>query len=333
MRKKLVATLSVLAGSVLVLGGCANTASNGGGSSDGGAAADYPTGPIELVVAWSAGGGTDVMARAFAQSAEEHLGVPINVVNKPGSSGAVGWGEIAHSTEPDGSTLTLVSPEIGFMEEQGLYDFGLDDFTLITLINQDPAALAVKADAPWDTLEEFLEDARANPGSISVGNSGPGLAWDLATTAIEMEADVELTHVPYDGAATAVQAVLGGTLDAMTFSIGEVRAQVDSGEMKVLALADEERLEALPDVPTFTEEGYDVVTGTFRGVAGPAGMDPEIVSTLNDAFVDMAEEDVFVDVMNNNSFGIRVMETDEFQPFFENAREMYVDLLNAGTEK
>ncbi len=332
MRKNLVATLSVLAGSVLVLGGCANTASNGGDSS-GDSTTDYPSGPIELVVAWSAGGGTDVMARAFAQSAEEHLGVPINVVNKPGSSGAVGWGEIAHSTEPDGSTLTLVSPEIGFMEEQGLYDFGLDDFTLITLINQDPAALAVKADAPWDTLEEFLEDARANPGTISVGNSGPGLAWDLATTAIEMEADVELTHVPYDGAATAVQAVLGGTLDAMSFSIGEVRAQVESGEMKVLALADEERLEALPDVPTFTEEGYDVVTGTFRGVAGPADMDPEVVSILNDAFVDMAEEDVFVDVMNNNSFGIRVMETDEFQPFFEDAREMYVDLLNAGAEK
>jgi tripartite-type tricarboxylate transporter receptor subunit TctC len=103
--------------------------------------------------------------------------------------------------------------------------------------------------------------------------------------------------------------------------------------MKVLALADEERLEALPDVPTFTEEGYDVVTGTFRGVAGPAGMDPEIVSTLNAAFVEMAEEDVFVDVMTNNSFGIRVMETDEFQPFFEDARDIYVDLLNAGKDK
>jgi len=334
MRVKLIATLSVLAGSVLVLGGCANTASNAGGSSgDTGAAADYPSGPIELVVAWSAGGGTDVMARAFAQSAEDHLGVPVNVVNKPGSSGAVGWGEIAHSTEPDGQTLTLVSPEIGFMEEQGLYDFGLDDFSLITLINQDPAALAVKADAPWNTLEEFLEDARANPGTLSVGNSGPGLAWDLATTAIELEADVELTHVPYDGAATAVQAVLGDTLDAMSFSIGEVRAQVESGEMKVLAIAENERLEALPDIPTFTEQGYDVVTGTFRGVAGPAGMDPEVVSILNDAFVDMAEEDVFVDVMNNNSFGIRVMETDEFQPFFESARDMYIDLLNAQTEK
>ena len=219
MRRKLAATLSVFAASALVLTGCADTATTGGGNtSDGGSSGDadgYPTGPIELVVAWSAGGGTDIMARAFAQSAEEHLGVPINVVNKEGSSGAVGWGEIAHSTEPDGYTITLVSPEIGFMEEQGLYDFGLDDFSLITLINEDPAALAVKADAPWDTLEEFLEDARSDPGSLSVGNSGPGLAWDLATTAIETEADVELTHVPYDGAATAVQAVLGGP-DALT---------------------------------------------------------------------------------------------------------------------
>ncbi|MGO2187655.1 MAG: tripartite tricarboxylate transporter substrate binding protein [Microbacterium gubbeenense] len=333
MRRKFITAVGVLALSGAALAGCADTASNQGGGSteEGGSsgAADFPNGPIELVVAWSAGGGTDVMARAFAQSAEDHLGVPVNVVNKPGSSGAVGWGEIAHSTEPDGQTLTIVSPEIGFMEEQGLYDFGLDDFTLITLINQDPAALAVKADAPWDTLEEFLEDARSNPGDISIGNSGPGLAWDLATTAIEMESDTEFTHVPYDGAATAVQAVLGGTLDAMTFSIGEVSAQVEAGEMKVLALAQEDRLDALPDVPTFIEEGYDVDTGTFRGIAGPAGMDPEVVEILNDAFVDMAEEDVFVDVMESNSFGIRVMPTDEFQPFFEDARDLYVDLLNA----
>jgi len=333
MRRRIITTVSVLALSGMALAGCADTASNQGGGADGngssGGAEGYPSGPIELVVAWSAGGGTDVMTRAFAQSAEEHLGVPINVVNKPGSSGAVGWGEIAHSTDPDGLTLTVVSPEIGFMEEQGLYDFGLDDFTLITLINQDPAALAVSADAPWDTLEEFLEDARSRPGEISIGNSGPGLAWDLATTAIEMESDTEFTHVPYDGAATAVQAVLGDTLDAMTFSIGEVSAQVEAGEMKVLALAQEERLDALPDVPTFIEEGYEVDTGTFRGIAGPAGMDPEAVSILNDGFVDMAEEDVFVDVMENNSFGIRVMPTDEFQPFFEDARELYVDLLNA----
>lgn len=330
MRIKLAGAAALVAATALALAACADTASrnNGGTSDDGGGASDFPSKPISTVVAWSAGGGTDVMTRAFAQAAEEHLGQPMNVVNKPGSSGAVGWGEIAHSTEPDGYNLTIVSPEIGFMEEQGLYDFGLDDFTLITLINEDPAALAVKADAPWDTFEEFVADAQANPGEISVGNSGPGLAWDLATTAIEREADVEVTHVPYDGAATAVQAVLGGTLDAMSFSIGEVRAQVDAGEMKVLGIALDERLEALPDIPTFAEQGYDVVIGTFRGMAGPAGMDPEVVSALNDAFVKMAEEDVFVDVMENNSFGIRVMGTEEFQEFFEGAREMYVDLLN-----
>lgn len=329
MHRKLKAGLGLAAATTLVLAGCADTASineTGGGDS-----ADYPSGPVELVVAWSAGGGTDIMARAFAQGSEDHLGVTMNVVNKPGSSGAVGWGEIAHSTQPNGQTLTIVSPEIGFMDEQGLYDFGLQDFTLITLINEDPAALAVSADAPWDTLEDFLEDARENPDTISVGNSGPGLVWDLATTAIERAADVELVHVPYDGAATAAQAVLGGTLDAMTFSVGEVSAQVEAGEMKVLALAQESRLESMPDIPTFQEEGYDVTIGTFRGIAGPAGMDPDVVSTLNEAFVNMAEEDLFVEVMQNNNFGIRVMSTDEFQPFFGNAREMYVDLLTDET--
>lgn len=328
MRIKFLTAAAVTAATCLVLASCADTATTGSGDEGSGdAAPDYPTKPIENVVAWSAGGGTDVMTRAFALAAEEHLGQPMNVVNKPGSSGAVGWGEIAYATEPDGYTLTVVSPEIGFMEKQGLYDFGLDDFTLITMMNQDPAALAVKADAPWNTFEEFVADAQANPGSISVGNSGPGLAWDLATTAIERESDIEVTHVPYDGAATAAQAVLGGTLDAMSFSIGEVRAQVEAGEMKVLGIALEDRLEALPDVPTFTEQGFDVQIGTFRGIAGPAGMDPEVVSTLNDAFVEMAKEDAFVDVMEGNSFGINVKETEEFQAFFEDARELYVDLL------
>lgn len=313
-----------LATGALVLGACAEQ----GGTSEGGdSATDYPEQSVEMVVAWAAGGGTDVMTRAFAQGASEQLGQSINVVNQPGSSGAVGWGEIAHNTDPDGYTLTIVSPEVGFMEEQGLYDFGLDDFTLITMINEDPAALAVRADAPWQTLDDFIADAQARPGEITVGNSGPGLAWDLATTDIERTTDIEVTHVPYDGSASAVQAVLGGDLDAMTFSIGEVRAQVEAGEMRVLGLAAEGRLDALPDVPTFAEQGHDVVIGTFRGLAGPAGMDPEVVSTLNDAFIEMAEAELFVDVMQSNSFGIRVMPTDEFQAFFEDAREMYADLL------
>lgn len=327
MRTTTLRVVTVVA-AALTLASCADTATNGGG--DAGSAEGYPDKPIEMIVAWSSGGGTDIMTRAFAQSAEEVLGQPINVVNKPGSSGGVGWGEIAHSTAPDGYTLTVVSPEIGFMEQQGLYDFGLDDFTLITLINEDPAALAVKADAPWDTFEEFVADAKANPGTITLGNSGPGLAWDLSTTAIEREAGIEVTHVPYDGAATAVQAILGGTLDGMTFSIGEVRAQVEAGEMKVLGIATGERLEALPDIPTFAEQGYDVEIGTFRGLAGPAGMDEEVVKTLNDAFVEMADKDGFVEVMESNSFGINVMPTEEFQPFFESARDMYSDLLETG---
>ncbi|MEQ3553359.1 tripartite tricarboxylate transporter substrate binding protein [Pseudonocardia nematodicida] len=318
------AAVGLLAALTLSLSACAQTPGSGGGAADG----DYPGQPVSMVVAWSAGGGTDIMTRAFAQSAPDHLGQQINVVNKPGSSGAIGWGEIARSTEPDGYTLTIVSPEISFLREQGLYDFGLEDFTLITMINQDPAALAVRADAPWNTVEEFVVAAQAEPGGLSIGNSGPGLAWDLATAAIEREAGIEVTRVPYDGAAAAAQAVLGGDLDAMSFSIGEVAAQVAAGEMKVLGLAAPERLDTLPDVPTFTEQGYDVEIGTFRGLAGPAGMDPATVATLNDAFVAMADEPGFTEVMNSNSFGIDVRPTEEFQSFFTESSELYVDLLD-----
>ncbi|OSY36239.1 tripartite-type tricarboxylate transporter receptor subunit TctC [Pseudonocardia autotrophica] len=327
MRTGRTAAAGLLAALTLTLASCAQTPGSGGGEADG----DYPSKPVSMVVAWSAGGGTDIMTRAFTQSAAEHLGQQMNVVNKPGSSGAIGWGEIARSTAADGYTLSIVSPEISFLREQGLYDFGLEDFTLITMINQDPAALAVRADAPWDTVEEFVTAAKAEPAGLSIGNSGPGLAWDLATAAIEREADIEVTRVPYDGAAAAAQAVLGGDLDAMSFSIGEVSAQVAAGEMKVLGVASAERLETLPELPTFTEQGYDVEIGTFRGVAGPAGMDPAVVSTLNDAFVAMADEPGFVDVMNSNSFGIDVRPTAEFQQFFEESSELYVDLLQDGS--
>jgi len=326
MRKGLL-TAAVLASSALVLTGCATVEAPPNESGAGSQGTDYPTKPISLVVAWSAGGGTDIMSRAYAQGAKEHLGQTMNVVNKPGGSGAVGWGEIAHSTEPDGYTLSIVSPEIGFLREQGLYDFGLEDFTLITLINEDSAVLAVPADAKWNTLDDFIKDAKANPDTISIGNSGPGLVWDLATTAIERAADITLTHVPYDGAAGAVQAVLGGSIGGMTFSLGEVSSQVKAGDMKILAIAGDERNESFPDVPTFDELGYDVKIGTFRGIAGPAGMDPAVVSKLNEAFVKMAEEETFTSVMNNNNFGIRVMPTDEFNDFFGDASELYKSLL------
>lgn len=327
MRKQLSAIAAMLMASSMSLMACSSQNSNTDTPAGNSGKAAYPTAPITMVVAWSAGGGTDIMTRAFAQGAQTHLGQQIKVVNKPGSSGAIGWGEIAHSTKADGYTLTIVSPEIGFMREKGLYDFGLENFTLITLINEDPAALAVRADAPWKTVEEFVAAARATPGSISVGNSGPGLVWDLATTAIERSAKIQLTHVPYDGAATASQAVLGGTLDAMTFSVGEVSPLVAAGKMKVLGLAAEKRLDALPNIPTLKEKGFDVQIGTFRGIAGPDGMDPKTVSILNDAFIKMAKEKTFVDVMTKNNYGINVMPTAEFQPFFKNASGMYGELL------
>lgn len=326
--KKILTALALTAGIGLAITGC--TADNGGGGSADGSTppeSSYPEKAVSLVVAWGAGGGTDLQARKLVESANTHLGVPVNVVNKPGGSGAVGWGEIAHTQNPDGYTVSIVSPEIGYQRDMGLFDFGLENFTLITMFNEDPSALAVRADAPWNNLEEFL--AAGKEKTLRVGTAGPGIVWDLAATGIEEEGGITFNHVPYDGAAGAIQAVLGDQVDAMTFSLGEVAAQVKAGEMKVLALAADERNAGFPEVQTFKEQGMDLVVGTFRGVAGPAGMDPEHVKVLNEAFTKMANEASFVEFMDSNSFGVNVKETDEFNTFFGSASELYSKLLAA----
>lgn len=320
-------TAALLGAVGLAVSGCSADSNGDSNNAPEPAETAFPEKAISLVVAWAAGGGTDLQARKLVETGQKHLGVPVNVVNKPGGSGAVGWGEIAHQTDPDGYTLSIVSPEIGYQRDMGLFDFGLENFTLITMFNEDPSALAVKADAPWDTLEDFLNDAKTQ--SISVGTAGPGIVWDLAATGIEEEGGIELNHVPFDGAAGSVQALLGGQVDAMTFSLGEVAPQVKAGELKILALAAEERDGNFPDVPTFKEQGLDLVVGTFRGVAGPAGMPEEIVEILNEGFTKMAQEESFVDFMESNSFGVNVKETADFNAIFNHASELYSKLLAA----
>lgn len=314
---RLRATAACTAVAALALAGCSGDTADD----------EFPNAPVELIVAWAAGGGTDIQARALVQSANEHLGQQINVVNLTGGSGAIGWGTVAHSDDPSGYQLAIVSPEIAFGHEIGIYDFTLDDFTLITQFNQDYAALAVRADSEFEALDDFIAAATAEPGSVTVGTGGPGNMWDLAATGIEEVTGSTLTHVAFDGAATSAQALLGGTIDAMSFSLGEVSAQVEAGEMRVLAVAAPERDEGLSDTPTFTELGYAFEIGTFRGIAGPAGMDEDVVATLNDAFLAMAEDPDFVEVMNNNRFGIDVRSTAEFNENFQSASETYGRLL------
>jgi len=182
---------------------------------------DYPTKSVTLISPTSAGGGTDLTARALATAAEKHLGQSIGVVNKPGASGSLGMTEGANA-KADGYTVTMVIAELTMLEHLGISTLSYEQVKPVALVNLDPAALTVPADAPYNTLEEFVAYAKENPGKLNVGNAGSGSTWHLAAESLAKSADIELNHIPFEGASPAVTALVGGHIDAVTVSPAEV---------------------------------------------------------------------------------------------------------------
>lgn len=266
------------------------------------AAGDFPSRSIKFIVPWSAGGGTDAIARALAQTGQKYLGVNVNVENKPGGSGAVGLGETM-TARADGYTLAILPVELGFMKRTGIYPFSFENFTMIMNLNTDPAALTVKA-GKYKDLQEFIDFAKANPGKLKVGHSGTGLLWHLAAAVFAKAAGIELGYVPFDGAAPAQAALIGEQIDAVTVSGAEVSAQVKAGELAMLACMGDTRMPMFPDVPTMMELGLDVNVNTFRGLGGPAGIPADRVAILQEGFKKMMEDPIFIDLMGKMGLGI-----------------------------
>jgi tripartite-type tricarboxylate transporter receptor subunit TctC len=180
-------------------------------------AAGYPERPIEFIVPSSPGGGTDVMARNYADAARKYTAQPIVVTNKPGASGGIGMGE-GQRAGPDGYKVTVLISELAIIAHMGMIKFTSADFIPIARLNGDPGTITVRADAPWKTVEEFLANAKSKPGEVAMGNAGAGSIWHLAAAAVEEKTGVKFNHVPYQGAAPAVQALMGGHVDAIAVS-------------------------------------------------------------------------------------------------------------------
>lgn len=288
----------------------------------------FPNKPIKLIVPWSAGGGTDAIARALARTGEKHLGVPVVVENLPGGTGAVGLGETVKA-KPDGYTLALLPVELGFLKEQGIYPFDFSNFTRFMNLNTDPSAFTVKADAPWNNLNELIDYAKKNPKKVKIGHSGTGMLWHLAAAALSLETGAEFTYVPYDGAADAIASVLGRNIDAVTVSGAEVSAQVLAKEMKVLAVFGEKRMDIFPDAPTAREQGIDVVISTFRGLGGPAGIPQDRVKILHDGFKKMMEEPEFISVLTNMGLGIDYRNTEDYYKLTDETAEALAPVLES----
>lgn len=257
-------------------------------------AADYPTKPIEVVVPYSAGGGTDLVTRAFVDTAKKYLPKAIGVVNKTGGGGAVGLSEIA-MTRPDGYKIGTGTVEIAMLPHMGLVQFAADDFAPIARLNAEPAAISVNASAPWNTYEEFMTYAKANPGKVRIGNSGTGAIWHLAAEALSDKTGAKFNHIPYDGANPAVTALLGGHIEAVTVSPAEVVGHVTAGKVKILAVMADQRLPSFDKVPTLKEKGVDLSILTWRGIVVPKKTPQDVQDVLRAAAKKTVEDPAFKD--------------------------------------
>jgi tripartite-type tricarboxylate transporter receptor subunit TctC len=286
----------------------------------------YPNRPIELIVPAGAGGGTDVLARAYAEAAKNHLPQPITVINRPGASGMIGHGEMINA-KPDGYKLAIVFAEIVIVPHLGLSKLSYEDFTPIARLNADPAAITVQASAPWNTIEEFLATSKAKPGELKMGNSGNGSIWHLAHAALEDKVGVKYNPIPFGGAAPAVLSLLGGHIDAVAVSPGEVAAHVQTGKLKTLAVMSEQRVKGFDNVPTFKERGIDLVIGTWRGLAAPKGTPPDVIVVLTEATRLSANEAVLRDSLDRLSMGYSYADAETFRAGMKRDNEVFKQLV------
>ena len=301
------------------------------------AQAEYPERPIELIVPWGAGGGTDATGRILASMLEAELGVPVNVVNRTGGSGVVGHSAIA-TAEPDGYTLGIVTVEIGMMHWAGLTDLTYEDYTPLALYNEDPAGVQVQADAPWNTVGELLEAVKAGEaGDLKGSGTGQGGIWHLALAGMLQSAGIDPAMVPWvpsEGAAPGLQDLVAGGVDVVTCSVPEAQSLIEAGRVKSLAVMGGERNASFPDVPTLQEEGIDWRLGAWRGVAGPVGMPDEVVETLVPLLEKIHASDEFREFMSGRGFGMIFLGPDDFREFMAQSNESLGSVMeNLGLAK
>lgn len=237
----------------------------------------YPSKPVEMIVPWPAGGGTDVIARVYAEAARAHFAQPILIVNRPGAIGSIGFSEAA-AAKADGYKVVMATPELLIAPYLGIGRASYESFIPIARINADPASITVRADAPWKTVDEFLTHARANAGKVTLSTSGNGAIPDIAAAALEDKTGIKFTRVPYQGEAPAIQAILAGQVDATVVAPGAMSSHIKADKLRVLAVTSAQRIAEFPGAPTLKERGVDLAIGTWRGLMVPKGTPPEVVA-------------------------------------------------------
>lgn len=305
---------------------------NGEGNGDGSETAEVPAdgewpGPLTVYIPAAPGGGFDIAVRALQQPLSEELGadvVPTNVEGAGGSIAATGM----LGLPADGTSMMIVSRSISAVPYTGSPEIDpVEDFAALGVTHQDVSALTVRADAPYQTVEDFIQFAKDNPGGVTIGHSGVGGVWHAAALMLARETGVEFSFVPYDGGSSVGAALLAGEIDAMTIGAPETRPFVEGGDATMLAVMGEERSSLYPDVPTLIEEGIDVTYTVWRGYVTSAETPDAIVTELSKRLEAAAASDANQEAMTKAGFETTWIGPEEFNKLIAEEDELIRELF------
>lgn len=294
----------------------------------GAAQAEWPTDrPVEMIVAFAPGGGTDIMLRTLAPYLEGILGAEIPVLNRPGASGEIAYTALAQSN-PDGYTLSSLNTP-GFLTMRIGRELGFDPATIcpIARIVEDPGALIVQANSPYQTMEELVAYAKDNPGAVSMGTTGVGTDEHLAMLQLEEAAGIDITAVPFAGANEAKTALLGGHVTAIGLNVGEYSTS-DQSALKAIGQFAEERSVLAADLPTAKEQGFDVIQSSERGLATRCDVPEDIRAKLSDAVNAALADPAFLEQAEQQALPLSYLSGAEWVEQMPGRLERYTEIFS-----
>jgi tripartite-type tricarboxylate transporter receptor subunit TctC len=320
-------TAAFAVASLIALTGCGANAGTTTSAGD-----DFPRKgkPIELVVAFSSGGAVDTAARLVQPILEKELGTNVEVINKPGAGGQIGYTELT-SAKPDGYTIgatgspsVVVSP----LDPARGAKYTRDSFQPLGRQVIDPTVIAVQPDSPYQTLKDLLDAAKANPKSMTASTTGLQTGEHFALAQMQEATGAEFAPVHFsEGASQATTAFLGKHVDILVANVSDVTDLSKQGKARVLGVMTSERAPSLPDVPTFKESGYELEAGTVRGYSAPAGLPDAVAEKLEAALKKAIEDPTVVQKMEDLGLQTSYMPADEYKQFWAGQEEDFKKVL------
>lgn len=312
-KRRLVVSFVVLVLTALVAAACS------------GSGQEYPAKPIEIVVPFNAGGAVDTTIRIIAAEAEKNLGQKILIVNKGGGGAVEGQSYVARA-KPDGYTLLAATSSLVSNTLTKEVDYTIDSFDPIIMYNNDPEVLVVYSGSPFESLQDVIEAGKSEP--VSHATSGHSTSHHIAAMMLENATGMQFKYVHTKGGSEQTPMIAGGHVLTGLSAWGEVRPMVEQGNLRILGVMAAERDPRIPDVPTFKEQGVDLVYGAWRGIAAPKGTPKEIIDKLHDAFKQALESEDVKTKFAQAGFPHMIADAEEFGEYMKTDYEMLAEVLS-----